>query len=405
MTKAGTLLIFLFSIALLYGQNDFRKGYIITSGNEKNYGYINYREGTQQYNVCSFKPTENSEIIDYTPYQIKGYGYDNDKYFESKLIEKTGETSKKYFLEVLVSGKVTLYRFAMSFYVQKGEDILRKLYTESKEVFVDGKRYIIESKHHIGILSILFSDCPKVKNSIPAVRLTEKRLTELVASYNECSGEPGITYKEHKPWVKLHLGIAAGFALSDIKFEDNITYFTEIYKGSFKNHKSLITGLDIDISSPRINERISFHGGLYYTKMSFLGSEIQEGIILEHNDLFINLKQLKVPLGFRYTLPEKNLTPFINLGILNTFNLSSSFKWRQEKQSSNTVNTYEYDIGISDVKLGYWGGIGINKQIKNKLYGALELRYDRSLGANSDISRPVYKYSVSSIQLLMTIYF
>ncbi len=363
-----------------FSQNDFREGYIITNKNDTINGFINYREGLRKFKYCDFKEYENQNVISYEPNQIKGYRYLNDKHFISKVFIKD-DLKEKVFFEVLVKGKVTLYKYNGVYYVEKDDDAYHELTNDLIKIYKDDKEYFKYDKRHISTLSYLLSDCTSIKEKINEVKITEKELTELIELYNDCIGEPSITFKENKPWFKTHFGLIIGVNSSKINFSSdyqNLEYITS----DFDRSNSIMPGLYFDFISPRINERIAIHVGLFYLNSSYKSSSIIEiSNITDRNEVTIELKQLKVPLGLRYTFPEKNFTPYFDLGVSDTFNVDSSSLWVLERERNNVVETFEREaLDIGENQFGFWGGIGVKKSISDKLSAFLELRYEQTSG-------------------------
>ncbi|MBK7652728.1 MAG: hypothetical protein IPJ20_20970 [Flammeovirgaceae bacterium] len=72
----------------------------------------------------------------------------NDKLFQSREILIKDQPSQVVFLEVIVRGLVSLYKFEDIFFIEKGNDGLKQLINETEEVFVDGKRLLKNKSSH-----------------------------------------------------------------------------------------------------------------------------------------------------------------------------------------------------------------------------------------------------------------
>ena len=88
-----TLFLFL-SLMETFAQSDFRDGLIITLDQDTIHGLVDYQSNVKNYKHCRFK--RDGVIKEYSPNQITGFGYLNDKFFTSKIL-------KGLFVEVLVS--------------------------------------------------------------------------------------------------------------------------------------------------------------------------------------------------------------------------------------------------------------------------------------------------------------
>ena len=98
MKKIAIITCLLLSISM-FSQTDFRKGFILNNSGQKIQGFINYKENSSMYALCEFKSTKTGNITYYSPIQIKGYGFENDKVFTSKSVN-----NENFFFEIIVSG-------------------------------------------------------------------------------------------------------------------------------------------------------------------------------------------------------------------------------------------------------------------------------------------------------------
>src|SRR5690606_24877667 len=101
-----------------YSQSDFREGFIIALKNDTIHGLVNFREGSKSYRFCDFKTSEETQVYTYSPDQLIGYGFVNDKFFVVKevIVGGSGETE---FVQLLVGGLVNLYKFEALYFVSK----------------------------------------------------------------------------------------------------------------------------------------------------------------------------------------------------------------------------------------------------------------------------------------------
>lgn len=397
-------LILFFSLCMfqfIHSQTDFRQGYIITNTGEKIEGLINYREGVRSYNYCDFKRSDEQTIVSYIPNQIRGYGFENDKYYESKEILSDNSSPKTLFIEVLVKGNATLYKYKSQFFIEKNDTIFKELENIEKDIKVNKKWVRKSANRHIGTLLYLFSDCPEIKNTIENLFLGEKSLTDLVERYNDCGGQPSITFKEKKAWFKTILGVSAGLTSSSLNF-DNTIEARGFFTTDLGTTSAISFGAFIDMLSPRVNERISFHTGIFYLSTTYKANQLDEASNYTYRyDVNTELEQIKIPIGIRYTFPEKNTTPYVTLGISNNINLKSISIWTEERERNNIVETFEDSLDLTDIRFGYWGGVGIKKIISNKLTGFIEARFDYSTGFPKNDQFETVQYKLTSFQLLI----
>jgi hypothetical protein len=401
--QLSIIIIFVFT-KIVFSQSDFRKGFIITNENDTINGFINYREGIKKHKVCEFKLSEDRKVTSYFPKDINGYKFLNDKYFVTKEFTFENNAKKKVFFEILVQGKVTLYKYLGDFFVEKyGEEYI-KLTNEKTLVNKGSAIFYKYSNRYIGILSYLLSDCKQLKEEINTLRFLEMELTDLIESYNNCIEGPSVSFKENKPWLKTSFGFLAGMNSSKISFKSNSPR-QEYLTSDFDHSNDIMAGLFIDFLSPRINERISLHADLFYLNTNYISySEIHYTSTIERNDVKIDLKQLKIPLGLRYTFPDKKFTPFINMGVSYTYHIESSSWWIREVQRHNIIETFEEEaLDVGSSQFGFWGGIGVKKDIVKKWAGFIELRYEQTSGISTSVSTSYVNDAVSNIQFLIGI--
>jgi hypothetical protein len=380
MKKLILLLIPICITEFCFSQTDFRKGYVITNARDTLFGFIDYREKAKAYSSCDFKVSKGQNTITYEPGSIIGYGFENDKFFQTREISIKNQPSQVVFLEVIVRGFVSLYKFGNIFFIEKADSGLQQLINENKEVTVRGKSGVKKTNQHIGTINMLLFDCVEIRTKIQKVGLDERSLANLVEDYNRCKGVESITFKVKKPWTKAIIGVNAGLNISQLDFNENPGF--RYLGGEFENSNSLMLGVSLEILSPRLTERISFHSQiLYLTSKYYSFTLYNSSAITERNYVTIELQQLKVPIGIRYTFPRREFTPYFNLGASGTVQLSSSSKWIQEVEANSVVNTYEEEaLVIRNRQFGLWAGCGVLKSIHGKLNAFIELRYEQTDG-------------------------
>jgi hypothetical protein len=273
-----------------------------------------------------------------------------------------------------------LYKFEGSYFIEKGKDGLQQLTNETREVYVDGKKVLKNTNQYISTINMLVFECVEIRTKIQKARLEERSLTNLIEDYNRCKGESSVTFKAKRPWTKTIIGVTAGLNISQLNFNGHPAY--DHLAGDFEGSRSPLIGFSFDILSPRLNERVSFHGDLLYLTSKYYSYTLySSNSYVERNYVSIELQQLKVPVGFRYTFARREVTPYINAGISFTIHLGSNSKWVQEVASNRVVSTYENEaLAIENRQFGLWGGCGVMKSINKKLNAFVELRYEQTDG-------------------------
>ena len=394
----------------IHGQSEFRKGIVVTNKGDTLKGLITYREGARRFKDCSFKKTKDSDVTVYAADQIHSYGFENDAYYVSKSIETDNGESEKVFFEVLVMGKLILYRFSQRFFVEKSEMGLHELINTKSEVIVSNVSYSKESKKHIGVLIILTNDCKGFKKTLSEVKINEKELTELVERYNNCSGGESVSFKKDKPWFKAQFGLVVGLNSSQLNFSGN-NAANPLLNSDFDRANSIMPGIIIDLFTPRINEKFSFNTGLFYLSSNHKSFDQSFGPSDQktRTEIAVNLKQLKIPIALKYTFREKGVAPYINGGLSYAIKLEASSNYIIEREANNVVNTFEGESEeLTMNPLSYWGGIGIKKSIAEKFGVFAEFRFEYNPEGVMEIIYPEQSIpggSLQNLQLLIGLSF
>jgi hypothetical protein len=359
-----TLILLLIIIGSSYGQNDFRSGFIITLDNDTIQGQMDYRSNSKNYESCIFKGEQGE--IEYYPNQIVGFGYNNDKFFSSQIVEGS-------FVEVLVDGDISLYRSRDKYHIKKDTSFF-DLESIIEEFEIDGKIGTKETSPWRGILTYIISDClQNPSGHTSSIGLDEKNLTRLIVKYNKCKGTEFKELKASKPWTKFDFGATLGISRSQITTDGSgsFSYLDDSYSSIDPS-----IGIIIAISSPRITEKVAFQGELHFMKSSYSSLVKLEGSSTQYHDTFIDLTTLSVPISLKYSFPEKKYGFYLQGGINYDYHLSSSTRLLSEQVNGNIVNTFPASSAfeINNNQIGYWGGIGILKSYE-KFRGSVVIRY------------------------------
>ena len=390
-----------------YSQVDFRKGFVVTPAHDTIHGLIKYREGAKAFVSCIFKASRKLQATTYGPNDIASYGFIDDKVFQSREVTLKDQPPAVVFLEVLVRGRVTLYRFEDVFLVEKERAGLQQLVNKSKIIDVNGSKAIRYSNEHFTVLNPLLFDCAETRPMVPEVHLTQRDLTKLIEKYNHCVGASTITFKDAKPWARAYASLMVGPSFSDVKFDYHSSY--EHLSGTFYTSKSPVVGITGELLSPRISERLSFHLSVLYSSPTYKGFTLLQYVGGNYRHFVtIKLSELKVPFGFRYTFPMEAITPYVNAGISSTFHLSTSSYWIKEWEYNGIVDTAESEaVAITENQRGVWAGAGVLRSISEKLFVFGELRYERTTGIAETVIDNVAKLksNISNFQIVLGIRF
>ncbi|MBD0404908.1 outer membrane beta-barrel protein [Flammeovirga sp. EKP202] len=362
-TKLALINLLLLISINSYAQKDFRAGFIITHESDTIQGMVDYRSNTKNYESCIFKGKEGEKK--YYPNQILGFGYQNDKLFSSQIIEGT-------FVEVLVTGKISLYKSKDLYHAKKGTDLI-DLKSSVKQVTIDGKVGVKETSNWRGSLTYLISDCIENPSKITSsIQYSEKSLTRLFIQYNSCMGEEFTEPKADQPWTKFEYGILFGVSKSEINFSGEYLY---TYLPSSYSSVDPTIGIQLAISSPRFTDRIAFQSELHFTKSSY-SSFIETTSPINYFDTYVDINTLSIPLSLKYSFPEKKYGFYLQVGLNVDVLLSKQARLLEERVYDDAVFTYPETTAfeMKSNQIGYWGGIGVLRSFE-KFKAGLTVRY------------------------------
>ena len=403
MKKALLLFAVLCITQIGYSQSDFREGFVIKQNRDTINGLLKFKAANTNPRDCQLQSPDSKSIVTFKPDEIIGYGFKNDRYFESRKIGKSDQSSESVLLEVLIRGMVTLYKYDNVFYIEKAESGLLKLSSESIETTTNGVTTAIQSNSYLRTLNLLLSDCAETASRIPHTNFSERSLTNLVELYNKCMKAPMIIYKNNKPWMHVRFGISGGMISSHMAFETKNGFMD--YMGPFSGWNSPLVGATFEVLSPRINERVSFLMDFLYSKSKYDSQNIKfafSGAQITKNYVNIEMTHLKIPFGLRYTFQGKGLASFFNFGLSETLTLNSISDWTQTVDYINQHNTYNDEaLKIAKNQLGMWGGAGISKSLGKGLTAHIELRYELADGINAEPFTNIKKSNVTSFQFIV----
>lgn len=386
-----------------FAQSDFRYGYVIMQSQDTVWGLVDYREGLRKYHTCDFKSCDTAAVTQYTAADIRGYRFIDDKLFVSKRIKSYADTVETVFIEVIVGGKISLFRYENQFFVSKDGSAPHKLTNERYETVVNGNRVVTSSNRYIGVLNHLMSDCRGLASRIKSTDLFEKSLTEVVEAYNECMKAPAVIYKSRLPYAKATLGLVGGAGMTRLSFANA---HQEYLQGDFEPSIGPLGGVSLDLFSPRVNQRLSFHAELLYGQAHYASFvSIRDRHHTNRHYVRVNVETLEVPLGIRYQFPERTFTPFFNAGATNHYHVSRMTTWTWERQTDDVIQTYEDQPSkMARHQFGLWGGAGVSKRVSSAYDLFIEARYGRTFdGVSTNESLLQAHPSISSFQILVGI--
>ena len=349
------LLIILSCLSNVFSQSRYIDGFIISNTYDTVYGLVDYFYNNKDQQTCMF--LKDGVIIEYTPSQILGYGFEGDKFFTSQVMEDN-------FIEVIVDGVLSLYKYNSRYYLQKEGDEVYVLDKIDTLIEIGSKKYIRQGHKWKGILIYQVADCKKVKSKAEQTRYAESNLKRLVKEYNACKGYEYTIHKKPKRLNKIEYGGYVGLTQSILDNSirsDRFSYMDNIYYSVYPSG-----GIILALFSSNPHMHFSFQSGInfnYNVLTSLI--EIEHENSAAYHDSYIGFSTISVPLLLRYSLPVRENYLFFYSGNGFSHNFNRYTNRVSDIVENKTVRIYESEaFEMFKNSFGYFGGAGFRKPFK-----------------------------------------
>jgi len=340
----------------VYAQ-DYRPGYIIRNNMDSVSGYVEYATEKKNTSYCMFRSSRKGESVKLTPEELSAYGFIDDKRYTS-TVWPDSTVKEKVFVKVLTNGPLKLYQYRQSFLVRK--DNLMLLPVPKKQMVRNdgGSLSSVVDVRYKGLLNILVADC---KLATGETKYTENDLTKLAVDYNKCKGFEEVA-KKRKPMFKLNYSAFGGYSKTKLNVYD--------YPVSLEPSSTVTSGLGLDISSPRVFDRIFFTINASYLKNIFqvYNKTTQDDDII-HQEAVMNFTSIKIPFGIRYNFLRNENTPYIKIGFTTSTLIDHDIKTSEVVETADGlvfVKNYSTEgFAIKTNPKGFWAAVGYNRKIFN----------------------------------------
>ncbi len=310
-----TVLLFI-SFNQAFSQTEFRKGSVITKDGVTISGNVDYRGDVLMSNICKFQNTATGEILKYSPDDLKGYYFENGKYFVTKDINGT-----KSFFQLLFEGPVNIY-FSKStgedlYYIENATDGLSPLPYKMRSFNSEGITVSQPTTVHQGTLLHYMKDAPELSEKINKMgRPVDKTLVNLAKEYTRSvtKGDNFKVFKYNKSTFKFKIEPVAGLisfsGYEKVFKEDDYSYQPE----QMAKKNSIIAGAFLNMWIPSGNEKLYLRTGVLLSK----GAVYHYVYILEGGE-GVRVTQerdiVKIPLMIEYIYPKGIFRPKFGYGI------------------------------------------------------------------------------------------
>jgi outer membrane protein with beta-barrel domain len=364
-------------------------GYIVTNQNDTIKGLIDDKDWDLSPDTIYFGNDIDSVTNKYSSHDIKAFGVD-DKYFyisknvkidmspnrtyELKPMEKGDQIlvdtmNKQLFLNVLISGKISLYYYKdfngkEHFFCQKNKDTTVELVLQ---------RYIMQEQagliqHNVDrykyILSYYMNDCESAKDDIKNLNLNESSLISIVSKYNRCFNSDFNTYIKQQEPSGVKFGIVGGISNTNLSFSGKADLYG-LNEAKLNSYTMINAGLFLSIPVSRKFHRhlINFELLLKPINISSAvnANNTTNAVNVNTNTTFnFNLLYLKLNSQYRYVfMRTSNVDYFFNFGFALSYAIIDSNSY---SGTSNFYGSISQQGGaifpVSNFELALIGGLG-----------------------------------------------
>ncbi len=409
ITKIALSFFIVFYTLEVKCQSDFRPGFVITNNNDTLRGLVDYRGDLRNSKKCDFIAGKDSPIQEFLPFTIRGYRFNEGKFYVSKNIILQGKKTE-VFLEFLVDGIADLYCYRDGgepcYFIEKSDGRIYELTNKKRTVRIDGIEYVGENKKYIGLLTFAFADCQQVTPLISKAKLNDKSLIEITKKYHDyvCNGEKCVIYEKQLPAISIRIAPFISMNQSLLKIGNNPLYEQVKFKSS--SYPSI--GLLVNTSLPNASEKLSFQLSGEFGRSYFYGTGNYNA---KFEEVQLHVSMLTLKGGLKYTYPVGKLRPTLVLGG-NFLKLINKIGRRVEEElySSTIYSSESKDVPVAGYLVGYHAEIGFDYRFSPSLVTFFNLGYMSSInskgawGAQSLIDNDSSS-SLKTFQLNVGIYF
>lgn len=377
------IVIAIIAIANSIRSQIFNEGSIITLENDTISGYVKDISGLKNLKVCKFKENKKGKVKRYSPEELNGYFFHSDKRYQSLKVFHRNEY-KSSFVEVLLEGQVNLFHDRKSnylaFYIQKkGEDLIGLENDEitvgepsSNGVPIYWREYNVAYRIYKDTLEVFFNDNEEILRNLRYLEYNNKALLTLTREYVKltCSGDQCITYEKDLKLSKPKFGVYTGVQASVISLDNDGIESDYTLNVPFGIYYKLPVSVWLE--------------GLYFQPELLLNViRFKDGFDNPLSTIYnyhVDYNRIAIPLSVGYQLPQKKVSPFINIGREFGFVFNSTINYSENKVDANGVSyTEDISSGIGNSNRKIWFlDLGLDYKVNKNLNVFASVRYTKS---------------------------
>ncbi|ALD20268.1 outer membrane beta-barrel protein [Hymenobacter sp. DG25A] len=376
MKKQVLFLLLLISSRAAVAQSDFRPGYVLPLSGDTLRGEVDYRSEERNARLCRFRV--NSEVTEYKPEQLRGYGFAAEKQYQTRQL--SGLPPVKAFLRAIVLGKVSLFQLTtadgkQALYASKEDNVLQALVQRDTTV----SRYnqatsqnsnVVERAYLFrNVLWSMMADCPSIQTTLPRIELKESQLIKAVHAYNVCAGSSQYIESPQKTVIKY--SILGGARTS------TVYYAPRVDKAERMESQMMPTfGVGLALAPRSFNPKLTLHFQGFYVQQLFEKQFINnatDGIYAgepTQREVHIKISSVRVPAILRYTFAKGFIRPYMQGGAMFSVNVGSE-AWSISNPVRNPDVKYRDEIEIRPYNFGALLGAGVSVPVGK--WGSMDL--------------------------------
>jgi hypothetical protein len=339
-TTISLLFVSFLTPLFLVAQINYQPGLIIDNEGNTTQGYLKSYSPQKVAREITFKSEKSAKAKTYLPGEIKGFKYDDGRYYVSKELG-VGSTSEIVFLEFLTEGEANLYFLrdekGQRFFIEREGLVELKLI--KKKVQVSDNVYEKKEEVFRKALREELDDSPEIQQAINVVPFDHDSLIDLTVKYHDyvCDdvNQECIVYRKDTK-NDLYLGVEIEHMAASLGFTHAGAFVVwqgeeEVMKGSMqaiclKGAISQLFGF-----SPRTN----LHFGIGYSQTN-----------VSYTKFDFSHQNLIVPIYLTHRFWSNRFSPYVRVGIKNYLMLDQQiFNKLENEPSVLTGMMTPYQIG------------------------------------------------------------
>jgi hypothetical protein len=348
--------------------------YILRSDGKKETGVILGSFENDQYNSIRFRSAGGGTST-FGPGDIQGFGFQSGR----KFIAMTLPNSEKLqFVQVLLTGKLSLYKSNDKFYVNDGREIheLKAFYDRAT---VAGKETKELKKPYLGTINMLMAgECSaEIYDVLADTKYDDYSLVKLLSRYHYCEGA---TYEQHLPelaFMRISPVLYGGMtymSMSPASRPDN-------RKDAFENHMTPLFQVGIRAHQFRRWQRLSIDLSVGYSNLdnTVISEYTSESQYMTAKEVF-SASSVTVPVFVNYTWTRAgSFDSYVGIGFNSRFtSMESQFAMIDQTMAHNGITTI-YETEFTSIKKRMTtaaGKVGVVWNFSKKMGLLAELQLD-----------------------------